>query len=65
MIGSAPDLVIKANYNKSSQNYSLFGNTDGTYEAPEGMSPEDANKYLAGSQMFKVSDIEVFACNYS
>jgi hypothetical protein len=53
------DIIIADNSNSSSKNICNFGET---FKLPDGMTmgSEDANKYLTGSHMFKVKEIEVF-----
>jgi hypothetical protein len=57
--GNDGDIVIKDNCNTATNNYSCFGNY---YTLPAGMSKytDESESYLAGSQKFKVKEIEVF-----
>ena len=60
MVGKGDDFAIRDNFDNKTNNYTLFGNGNGSYKPPEGMSEEDAMKYLGGSQKFRVTDLEVY-----
>ncbi|EFC50838.1 predicted protein [Naegleria gruberi] len=53
------DIYIADDCNRNSKSFSNFGTT---YELPCGMEPQSfkANTYLAGTNTFKVTEIEVF-----
>ena len=58
LFGSGKDLVIYSSSNMNTTNYSNLGKT---YTHPEyPLGSEKARKILAGSQFFKVQEIEVF-----
>ena len=62
--GDAIDIKLYENCNKTTNNYSRFGDPDSTYSRadelrPEGVSRFD-NTYMAGSLNFKVKELEVY-----
>lgn len=66
-MGINKDLAVRENCNINNQSL-CFGSFagGGTYSGPEGLKPrsEEARKYLAGGNQFRVEELEVFKLEF-
>lgn len=64
IFGNAAEICIREHYDKRDDNYSGYGSSNQTYQLPNGVRGEAAKKYFAGSEYFRLTELEVWSVHF-